>query len=404
MTQEERFKEAKKLYETANADQRYVLETLYPELKESESEKIRKWIIDDIRYNMNNEPLNNSEYKKKAEKAIAWLEKQDEQKPIISKFHEGEWIIQERVGVYKVIEICYPCWYKVVDNKDEHYSISFEDVEYMYHLWTIQDAKKGDVLATDDGICIFDGTLEEGKYPFAYCGITERGFDSYNVNLPFSHDNNIHPATKEQCDTLFVKMKEAGYEWDAEKKELKKIEQKPTEWHREDEQNLNACLGYIPDEFLRRWLTDTIHIKYDKPAWSEDDEYYHDIVQYCLNNEIVGKKDKENAISWFQSLKDRVQPQNTWKQENTGDLTGFENAMMHIGDSFFGKNAGLDPNDTNAIKEQANLLLELALNKEWSEEDRIHYNKCLQYLESISPRKEDIEWFKSLIPQKQVEA
>ena len=56
-----------------------ICETIFPELKESEDEKIRKWIIDDIRYNMNNEPLNNSEYKKKAEKAIAWLEKQDQQ-------------------------------------------------------------------------------------------------------------------------------------------------------------------------------------------------------------------------------------------------------------------------------------------------------------------------------------
>jgi len=55
-----------------------------PELAESEDEKIKKWIIDDIRYNMNNEPLNNSEYKKKAEKAIAWLEKQNEFKNIDS--------------------------------------------------------------------------------------------------------------------------------------------------------------------------------------------------------------------------------------------------------------------------------------------------------------------------------
>ncbi len=43
-------------------------------------------------------------------------------------------------------------------------------------------------------------------------------------------------------------------------------EQKPVEWHREDEQNLNACLGFIPDEYLRRWLKDVIHIKYDKTA------------------------------------------------------------------------------------------------------------------------------------------
>ena len=42
MTQEEKLKEAKRLYESANADQRYVLESLFPELKESEEEKIRK--------------------------------------------------------------------------------------------------------------------------------------------------------------------------------------------------------------------------------------------------------------------------------------------------------------------------------------------------------------------------
>ena len=34
------------------------------------------------------------------------------------------------------------------------------------------------------------------------------------------------PATKEQRDLLFAKMKEAGYEWNGEKKELRKIEQK----------------------------------------------------------------------------------------------------------------------------------------------------------------------------------
>ena len=42
---------------------------------------------------------------------------------------------------------------------------------------------------------------------------------------------------------------------------------------------------------------------------SEDDEYYYDIIQYILNNECVGKTDKENAINWFKSLKDRY----TWK-------------------------------------------------------------------------------------------
>ena len=42
MTQEEKFKEAQRLYKTANTDQKYVLESLFPELKESDDEKIRK--------------------------------------------------------------------------------------------------------------------------------------------------------------------------------------------------------------------------------------------------------------------------------------------------------------------------------------------------------------------------
>ena len=35
-----------------------------------------------------------------------------------------------------------------------------------------------------------------------------------------------NPATKEQRDFLFQKMKEEGYEWDPVKKELKKIKNK----------------------------------------------------------------------------------------------------------------------------------------------------------------------------------
>lgn len=36
MTQEEKLEEAKRLYESANVDQRYVLESLFPELKKRE--------------------------------------------------------------------------------------------------------------------------------------------------------------------------------------------------------------------------------------------------------------------------------------------------------------------------------------------------------------------------------
>jgi len=92
--------------------------------------------------------------------------------------------------------------------------------------------------------------------------------------------------------------------------------------------------------------------------------------------------------------------------ENTGDLTDFENAMMHIGGSFFGDNAGLNPNDTNAIKEQANLLLSMAPKQEWSEEDERKRNHCIAFLNhpdmiiaTPTVAKGCKEWLKSLRPQ-----
>jgi len=101
------------------------------------------------------------------------------------------------------------------------------------------------------------------------------------------------------------------------RKPIDKVEQKPA-WSREDEQNLNACFGYIPDEFLRRWLTDAIHTRYDKPAkWSEEDEKM--VTKICQNlfdyphikspfdNESFIEAQKE--VQFIKSLKDRY----TWK-------------------------------------------------------------------------------------------
>jgi hypothetical protein len=93
-----------------------------------------------------------------------------------------------------------------------------------------------------------------------------------------------------------------------------------------------------------------------------------------------------------------------WRQENREELTEFENAMMHIGGSFFGENAGLDPNDTAMIKEQAKLLLELAPKTEWSEEDKNFMYDTLSNLTELKDRYGEgygnvgkcIDWLKSL--------
>ena len=90
-------------------------------------------------------------------------------------------------------------------------------------------------------------------------------------------------------------------------------EQEPT-WSREDEQNLNAALGYINDEYLRRWLKDVIHVKYDKPTWSEEDEgirkdltsHFKETIENIRSEEIISHDAKilvgkmQKWIAWLE--------------------------------------------------------------------------------------------------------
>lgn len=100
----------------------------------------------------------------------------------------------------------------------------------------------------------------------------------------------------------------------------KKYCRKHAEWHAEDEQNLNACLGYLPDEFLARWLKDVIHREYDEPVWSEDDEKIFNRICDIIHCAAYGncevdengeeKGEYARMIKWFKSIKDSVRPQN----------------------------------------------------------------------------------------------
>ena len=266
---------AKKLYDNG------ITEEIFPELKESDDERIRRWIIDDIRYNMNNEPLNNSEYKKKAEKAIAWLEKQGEQNlpsanerawlhlvsdvltwkdgigqylddtrvqelakrlcseyaqklynlsntgkneqksadKIEPKFKVGDWVVNKFGDSYHIDSLDKKN-YQISDRKGNYNYFPISQQDKM-HLWTIQDAKDGDVLATSTGVFIYNNT----SIIQAYCYYSnERNrfiVEDRGHHCPWDMQE-VTPATKEQCDALMKAMNDAGYEWDAEKKELKK--------------------------------------------------------------------------------------------------------------------------------------------------------------------------------------
>ena len=98
--------------------------------------------------------------------------------------------------------------------------------ETRLRFWTIKDAKDSDVLSYQGEV--FIARIARGlsanvaiDYDCCYDG------NSFILNsfysLTVEELKKVYPATKEQRDMFFKKMREVGYEWDEKKKELCKI-------------------------------------------------------------------------------------------------------------------------------------------------------------------------------------
>ena len=398
MNYKEKLAEAKRLYQTATPDQKYVLESLFPELCESEDEKIRRELIDYIN-RLTASPNNIDKYNT----WIAWLEKQaqtftkkdvddaylkgvcdakqelenqGEQKPnychhevdlsgcseeyrkayydgwnncntqhsqckselndvvkclingmkfyyedneeatwgtekwsmpvkhIIevlekqgvqksAKFHEGEWIVWQD----KCYKVNYNgCGYELIDQNGLSTSLEYGTVDTSARLWDItKDAKDGDVLVSQyNKPFIYNGN-RDSFHVGSYCGISVD--DRFNVSTEKCHwtgNVSIHPATKEQRDTLLTKMKESGYTFDFEKKELEITD-------------FSKHLKYDPD---------APSITEQKPAWSEEDEEM--LTEIITDVKFAQERNPQSQINqiifeeetnWLKSIKDRI----TWR-------------------------------------------------------------------------------------------
>ena len=279
------------------------------------------------------------------------------------KFKVGDWLVQnERRNIIKVVDAT-PLVYKVVDILGYHHTITDDSIENNYHLWTIQDAKDGDVLVCKgniknsngikyERICLFN-SLDNAFFTLTK---TSNYIEEYDVDVNIVHPDSTVPATKEQRDTLMKAMADAGWEFDFEKKELKKIEDEEHKKNingeddgidslrhaknilektldRSKEQFLSfqiqAYLNTASDELYAKgkslyseerleeihkcmlmWQTLHNAYFYQKPAWSKEDE---NIRQWIISDIeklfVLNKKSSfivNKEINWLKSLKDRV--------------------------------------------------------------------------------------------------
>ena len=213
---DEAIERAKKLYSNG------IAEEIFPELKESDDERIRKNCIHFLELQKHHHAATFE-----IEECIAWLKKQgkqlaDKNEP---RFEVGDWVVFiTSESVYKVEE-------------KENYEYTLRHIlggsmclpfsnEKLIREWTIKDAKDGDVLACNEEILLFKSySALQGRISL-YCwynGQTNNFHSKEVIDILLTTTNKVCPATKEQRDALMKAMNDAGYEWDAEKKELKKV-------------------------------------------------------------------------------------------------------------------------------------------------------------------------------------
>ena len=227
-------------------------EYIFPELKEREEERIKREILELVSIAGNGNQF---------EEIKDWLEKQGKHKPygqrkecedcqfnyageckgycalkrnehkptdeVKPKFHEGDYIVPNDITfpeTWRVINIDKDNYYNIqcITNPkyDEIYRVPGFVLEKDYHLWSINDAKDGDIVYYECNntknlfIVKSVGEIKDHIEGHFWYSITRNECEVWDGRLPYSNIAsmcNAMPATKEQRDLLFSKMKEIGY-------------------------------------------------------------------------------------------------------------------------------------------------------------------------------------------------
>lgn len=248
MEYEEKLNLAKKALETGSYD-KSTIEYIFPELKESEDERVKR-----ILYSISSkmachlalifteeefqcfDAWSNAWIKEQCDKSLGKLaletvneksaDKDIKTKP---KFKVGDWITNSGGHSFHIGAIG-DSRYFFDDDGHTHEKLSWEfikNADEHYALWSLEDARDGDILVRNKF-----NTIDDFDYIFiynktsilrAYCYYSKKegraSVEDRSHCCPWSM-TNIKPATKKQRDFLTKKMIEIGCSWDGENKAI----------------------------------------------------------------------------------------------------------------------------------------------------------------------------------------
>ena len=248
------------------------------------------------------------------------------------KFHKGDWVVSNLdKKARQISEVHFDEYnsYYVVDGR----FVNLEVYDRLHHLWTVQDAKDGDILCTYE--CC------EPKIVFILKGAPKKHYALsyhcyYNIMYPHfasdsekgclaPNDEDVKPATKEQREQLEKAMADAGYTFDFERKGLRKIEENPA-WSEEDESILNALLinlkksfEYNEEGYLKYESWIKLHCQPHHCSYNPYKVAIESIAEMCKHYGITSNSDLQD---FYQNVKvkckdakeyDNMNPQSHWK-------------------------------------------------------------------------------------------
>ena len=274
-----------------------VAEYIFPELRESEDERIRKEIIEHCR----NTRCVTEERVERIAKWIAWLEKQGS---------EPNW-----------------CHHKVdLSNCSEEYRKAY------YDGWNNCNMQHSQCKSDSNDVikCLINGMK------FYYEGNEEATWGTDKWSMPVKHiievleqilANSAKTWKDEQkpadsyCQENCKGFQETGKCFaDGDCKAKREAEQKSA-WNEEDDYNLQCCIAKVQNDIdngrigrnreLLTWLKSLKErvLPQPKQEWSEEDEkYINDLIAYFAADMSL-KHTEEDIVNWLKSLR----PQSQWR-------------------------------------------------------------------------------------------
>lgn len=143
----------------------------------------------------------------------------------VPKFSVGNWLVAYNEDLPRLITAVTDDSYELEDVNGHKVSICHRTIENLCRLWTIKDAKPGDVLIREDGKypIIFKRSL--GSAVFAYCGLSITGSILIDDGRAWTNDT-VRPATYKERQQFFKKVEGYGYRWYPESLTLSEIKKR----------------------------------------------------------------------------------------------------------------------------------------------------------------------------------